>query len=180
MPALREFVIERSSSPWRGYTSSYEEEQGGYTVAAASVVGLERIPHLAAYELDGEPYMAIDRPGRRVVLNERLFGTFVRPDAPRLTPGERVELGVVRDRRLLADPLSLVSFLVESELIRTYWHIEARLRLVELTETATGFRADLEGSHVYYTSRKNEDAYSFRIEVQTATGSVFVRGGPTP
>lgn len=176
MPAMREYVVERATSPWRGYTSSSDEEQAGYAVAAAAVGGLERVPHLASYELDGEPFMAIDRAGRRVVLNERLFGPFVRPDAPRLAAGERVEVGVVKDRRILADPLALSSFLVESELIRTYWHIEARLRLTDVETTATGFRASFHGSHLYFTNRRTEDKYAFRVEVDTGTGAVAVVG----
>jgi hypothetical protein len=176
VPAMREYLVERSRSPWRGYTSSYEEEQAGYSVAAAAVGALERIPHLAAYELDGEPFMAVDRAGRRVVLNERFFGPFVRPDLPRLGVGERVDVGTVKDRRILADPLALVGFLIESEVLRTYWHVEARLRLVELAESEDGFQATVRGSHIYFTNDSNEDRYAFRIEVNTRSGAVRAVG----
>lgn len=176
LPAMREYLVERARSPWRGYTSSYEEEQAGYAVAAAAVATLERIPHLAAYELDGEPFMAVDRAGRRVVLNERFFGPFVRPDLPRLGVGERVDIGTVKDRRILADPLALVGFLIESEIVRTYWHVEASLRLVELAESDDGFQAMVRGSHTYFTNDRNEDRYAFRIEVNTRSGAVWVVG----
>jgi hypothetical protein len=176
VPALREYVVERSRSPWKGYTSSYDEEQAGYSVAAVAVEGLERIPHLAPYELDGEPFMVVDRAGRRVVLNERFFGPFVRPDAPRLSPGERMQIGAIRDPRLLADPLAVVSFLLDSELVRTYWHIGARLSLLEVSETYTGFWATVRGSHRYFTNESNEEAYSFTVEVVIESGLVYVVG----
>lgn len=100
----------------------------------------------------------------------------MRPDVPRLQAEERLEIGIVKDRRILADPLALVGFLIESEIVRTYWHVEARLRLVEVAESEAGFRATVRGSHIYFTNDRNEDRYSFRIEVNTQSGAVFVVG----
>jgi hypothetical protein len=176
MGAIREYLVERAHSPWREYTGSAAEEQAGYAVAAGVVAGLERLPHLARYELDGEPYLAVDRPRRRVVLNERFFGPFIRPDAPRLAAGERVRIGTVKEPRITAVPVELVSFLIEAELIRTYWHVEARLGLEELVPAEGGVSALVEGRHVYYTDRRHEELVRFRIEVTTATGAVDVVG----
>jgi hypothetical protein len=174
---MDELKIPRGTSPWQGYTGSYDEEQAGLKVRAVKILPEhERVAHLAAYVSDGEPLLAIDRKARRVVVNERCFGDVQRPDATRLRQGERAAVGVVKCAGLRKKPRELVRFLIESELVKTYVHTEANLRIVDEKTEGTRYRARCKGSHVFYTNERNESPLDFTVEIDSGSGAISVAG----
>lgn len=175
-PAL-EITIFRDHSPWRGYTGSAQEEEAGKRVSAVpDLAGLESPEHLAPFAVDGKPLLAIDREKRRVVVSAEHFSDLVRGDATRIEAGQRQVMGTVKSPALRARPRDLVLFLLESQLVETYWHMEAQLRLLKEEETPERYRASFAGHHTYFTNEENEEALSFAVELDKKTGEISVLG----
>src|SRR5688572_28519693 len=90
------FECQRSQSPWNGFTQSFDEEQRGMKISAAPIyAAYERLPKIDAL-LPGEPLLAIDRKGKRVVANAKLFSDLARIDATGLSKDTRRVLGTVK------------------------------------------------------------------------------------
>lgn len=169
--------VNRGNSPWQGYTGSHDEEQRGKLVRAVKIAAeYERPRHLERYCMGGEPLLAIDRKRRRVVVNEKYLSDIRRPDATRIGAGERLALGTVKARALLSRPKDLTRFLLESELIETYAHLESELRIIEEDDRPSTYRAAVKGHHVYYTHEEHRAPLSFAVEIDRRTGEVTVLG----
>ena len=166
-------TIPRDTSPWDAYTGSADEEQAGYHVTAATIApDWERLPWLADFALGDDPLLAIDRAGRRVLVSAAFFDDVQRPDLTRALG----HVAVTRVRgALLADPARLVRFLLVSHLLRTVAHVEATVTCAEEGVTDGVFRSRWTGSHVYFTSRRNEGRLDFAVEVDLTSGAVAVR-----
>lgn len=174
----KEYFIDRSHSPWQGYTADYNQEQEGKKISAVKITPeMERVPHLAGYTINGVPLLAIDRTNKRVVVNETFFGTIIRPDVTSLGPTETVAMGTIHEAKLRDDPGFIIGFLLESQLIETYKHLEATVKLLEEKDSAQIFQASFSGSHVYYTNKRNEKTFAFRISIDRKTGEIAVSGG---
>ena len=173
----KEYHTERGQSPWQNYTRDYKEEQAGKTISAVKITDeMERVPHLASYSMDGKPLLAIDRAHQRVVVNESFFGELKRPDVTRMRAGESVAVGKIIEPKLLEDPGFLVSFLIESQLIETYQHLEATIKLKGEKNTPESFVAGFEGTHIYFTNDRNEDPIRFNVTIDKKTGEILVLG----
>ncbi len=174
---MREYLVERADSPWSGYTRDAAEEGAGYSIEARALgPELEYPERLAGYALDGKPLLGIDRAARRVYVEEAFLGPVARRDATRLRRGEELPVTVVRDPRLIADPIKLFSFLIDSQLIRCYWHMEAKLRLYALEDTSGQVTGSFDGVHIYYTNQKNQEAFAFKLRLDKATGALSLIG----
>ena len=169
---LVELNLDRGQSPWQGYTGSAAEEEAGKRVAAvADLSKLERVPHLAAYELSGKPLLAIDRASRRVVVSSEHFSELARAD---VTRSGKTELGTVKSAALKGDPRKLALFLLESQLVQTLAHVESHVCLQEEKSGPAEYRAHFTGAHVYFTNRRNEEALDFEVILDRKTGAVRV------
>ncbi|MGC4117952.1 MAG: hypothetical protein QM765_26070 [Myxococcales bacterium] len=169
---LAELSVDRGQSPWQGFTSSAEEEAAGKHVAAvADLSKLERVPHLAKYDVAGKPLLAIDRDRQRVVVSAEHFTDLERADGTR---AGTTKLGTVKSAALRAKPRELVLFLVESQLIQTYWHLESKLCLDSEEDGAQRYRARFSGTHLFFTSKRNEKPLSFQVTLDKVSGLVEV------
>lgn len=173
----RQYLIYRSDNPWGDYTQSYEQEQAGKQIAAVALADeYERIESLASYTIDGQALLADDRKNQRIVANQAFFSQIERPDVTALRAGEKFIVGKALDSRLYEDPGFLVSFLIDSQLIQTYHHMEATLHLKHEENSAEAFSASFDGIHVYYTNEKNERSYRFKLCIDKKTGEISVTG----
>jgi len=171
----RQYLVYRSDNPWGDYTKSYEQEQAGKQISAGELTDeYARIASLASYTFDGKVLLADDRKNQRIVANQAFFSPLARPDVTALRAGEKFIVGKVLDSRLYADPGFLVSFLIDSQLIQTYHHIEATLTLRHEEDSDKSFSASFDGVHVYYTNEKNERSYRFKISIDKETGEISV------
>ncbi len=173
----KQYLIDRSDNPWDDYTKSYEQEQAGKQIAAVKLTDdYERIACLASYTIDGQPLLADDRKNQRIVINQAFFSPIARPDVTALRPKEKFILGKALDPRLYENPGLLTSFLLDSQLIQTYHHMEATLNLRLEEDSTESFSAYFDGVHVYYTNEKNERSYRFKLTIDKATGEISVLG----
>jgi hypothetical protein len=173
----RQYLIYRSDNPWGDYTKSYEQEHAGKQIAAVEFAAeYEKIDTIASYSIEGQALLADDRKNQRIVANQFFFSPIERPDVTALRAGEKFIVGKALDSRLYEDPGFLVSFLIDSQLIQTYQHMEATLNLRHEEDSAEAFSASFDGVHVYYTNKKNEHSYRFKISIDKKTGEISVTG----
>ncbi|EKD81553.1 MAG: hypothetical protein ACD_39C01751G0002 [uncultured bacterium] len=173
----KQYLITQANNPWDDYTRTYEQEQAGKSISAVEIAKeYSLIASLASYTMDNQPLLADDRQQQRIVVNQAFFGPITRPDVTSLRPKERSVICKVSDPRLLNDPGFLVSFLIDSQLIQTYHHLEATLVLRNEEDSPDLFCASFDGVHVYYTNEKNERSFRFKISVDKKTGEVSVEG----
>lgn len=172
---LAELSIDRGQSPWQGYTSSAAEEAAGKHVFAVADLGkLEKVAHLAKYDVGGLPLLAIDREQRRVVVSAGHFSDLERADGTRAGV---TKMGTVKSDALKKKPRELALFLVESQLVQTYWHLESKLCLDSEDDGEARYTARFTGSHVYFTNKRHEKPVRFQVVLDKATGALTVEAG---
>lgn len=176
---LATYHIERGGNPWSGMTSSAAEEAASMSIraAVADEPGLEAIGGLDAYRIDGAPPLLRSKAAKSVVVNKRYFSALARADATRIRPGAVLQIGRFLDTSFRAmTPGKLVSFLLESQIIITYWHIEAQLCLEKESDTAAAYAAWFTGQHVYFTNERNVDPLRFVVRIDRKNGAMTVEG----
>ena len=174
--------IDRGQSPWLDYTASADEEARGKHIAAVVIEpSYERPKQLQRFVVGGgargdEPLLAIDRAGRRVVVNRRVFTNLDRVDATRIGKDETAVLGRVIDPSFYTRGRELATFLLLGELVQTYAHIGSKLTLIEERDTATHYVVRVTGSHVYFTNHRNESRLDFSLTLDKQNGELRVSG----
>lgn len=123
------------------------------------------------------PLLAIDRAQRRVVVSAAHLSAVERVDAPRLAPGERRTVTTLRGAALKARPRDLVLFLLDAQLVQTFWHLEADLCLRDERDTPARYAVRVEGMHRYCTNRCHDEPLAFTVEVNRVDGTVALVGG---
>lgn len=170
--------IKNSESPWRDYTKNLEEEQAGKHVYAVLMEpSFEQLKHLSQYTLPDGPLLAINRAARRVVVNNNYFSDLDRPDATNLIKRNPFVIGTFKGLGVAGiSAQQLVLFLLESQLIKTYAHLESKLCLVSEEDGEMSYAAHFEGAHIYYTDKRNEQVFSFTVRINKKTGLMEISG----
>ena len=174
----QKLLITRADCPWVGMTDSYEKEQATKLVKAQTL-GNTHTPFAALKDFDLPDVLLAKDPQRKDVhINERYFSDLRRGDATRLGKGIEHPIGNFRDlsfKRL--SPRQLVLFLLQAQIIETYWHLEAELCMVSEEDKAESYRAQFRGVHRYCTNRCEEDAFAFTVHINKKTGGLILIGG---
>tara|TARA_Y100001937_G_scaffold122491_1_gene183567 strand:+ start:291107 stop:291661 length:555 start_codon:yes stop_codon:yes gene_type:complete len=167
---LQQWHLERHNSPWRRVSA----ESDGAIALIRDLTGMKPVPGLHAYAIaPAGPLLALDEEGDRLVANGYVFESLRRVDATSVTGPEAV--GILSDLGLESiSGQRMVSFLLESEIIQTYAHMESTLCLIEQADTDDIYRADLKGSHIYFTNERNEAPLSFSILINRGNGEIQV------
>jgi len=175
---LATYRIDRGSSPWRGLTSSAEEETANRTVQAIAfpAENYAPIPSLLWRVIHGMDLIARSEGERRVAVNAALFSALSRADATRRQDAQ-VPIGRCTEAALrLMSPREIAEFLVTSQIVITYWHVESNLCLEKETDDGIWYAAFFRGNHVYFTDRRHQEEISFRIRIGKATGEILLAG----
>lgn len=155
----RQYEIERSSNPWQGLTSTSQQEERNKTIRAAPVKsGLAAVPGPS-----GRSFLYRDNQAGEVVVDAKFFETLKRPDATRVGPGESFEIGRAKTDEVL-NPAVLIPFLLLNQIVITYWHTGAEVRLDAVEDDGRCFL--FSGEHTYYTNEKNTEPLRFQICVK--------------
>jgi hypothetical protein len=104
------------------------------------------------------------------------FADLKEVDATSLSAGQRLPVGRVVKKSLLANPHALVRLLVESGQIGTYVHVESELRYADETDSPARYRTKLTGHHVFYTNQRNQQGLTFAVEIDKSSGRIEVIG----
>jgi len=173
---IKKYVIRRDSSPWQGFTSTHEEEEASKKIMALPIEGSDYRPFLT---IPGPDRQVINVTGRseklrRVAVDSSLFSDLNRADATRRTD-ERFFIGTYKDAALkYFSPSGLADILLESQVVSTYWHMEAEFCLESEVETEDSYTAHYRGKHVYFTNSRNEEALDFLIIIDKKSRKMFL------
>ena len=174
----QKLLITRTDCPWVGMTDSYEKEQATKLVKAHAL-GSTHTPFAALKAFDQpDVLLAKDAHLKEVHISERYFSGLRRGDATRLGKGIEHQIGTFRDlsfKRL--GPRQLVLFLLQAQIIETYWHLEAELCMVSEEDKPESYRAQFHGVHRYCTNSCEEDAFAFTVNINKKTGGLSLIGG---
>lgn len=176
---IEEVRIARATNPFRTWDSRSTEGQGKL-VRAANLRGgaYEAVPSLTRYAVSGQMLMGIDRKTQEPAVSSRYFSPLARGDATRIEPGQTKEIGKFLGASSGMPPLrDVVLFLLESQVITTYWHVESILCLVSEDDPTDLYRAHFQGKHIYYTNRYNEEKLDFFLGIEKTSGRMFLHGG---
>ncbi len=129
-----------------------------------------------------EPSFGLDRPlvwvnsaSGALVVDAAVVDHLTPVDATGLT-GDRAE--IVRFRVGVWDriePRKFMEFLLNTELITTYWHVGSTLELIEERCGGETYRAHLVGTHEYFTQERNVETLDF-VVLMNAEGAWLKRG----
>lgn len=173
---IKEYNITRATSPWHGFTSGYEDEEASKKIAALALKGSDykAIPSLAEYTHDGKILMGRSEKLGRVAVEVAMFSELRRADATGKIP-ERFLIGICKTTLLKTFTCAeIAEFLVKSQVVNTFWHVESVLCLDAEEDSAESYSAHYKGKHIYFTSCRNEEALDFKITIDKKTGEMFV------
>lgn len=170
------YIVTRDKSPWLGFTSSYEEEADSKKIHAESLAdsGYRPIPSLEKYSVNGKYLLGRNEKLRRVAVDSKFFSELRRADATRVTSG-RFLIGSFKDKSFkVMKPAALAEFLIESQLVNTFWHVESHICLVSENDNRDSYIARYKGKHIYFTNSENEGELDFSITIDKKTGEIFL------
>ena len=72
-------------------------------------------------------------------------------------------LGIIKQPKAI-NPLHLLKQLIEADVLLTYMHIESNMTVEVIAEKPI-FKADVKGTHIYFTNQENEDEFAFRVQI---------------
>lgn len=170
--------VSRSDNPWKGMTKSYAQEQENKNIKAAGIDKQDSpIPGLEKYTIGGDQLMAIKSVHKKVVVNEKYFSDLKKADATNIERGQYQTIGRYLDKSFASmTPRKLASFLLDAQIITTYWHVEAELCRGEEIENELEYKARFTGRHIYYTSKREEQKLDFVIRIDRKTGELTLLG----
>lgn len=173
---IKSYNITRGTSPWQGFTSTAGEEEEAKTILALNLdgSGYSALPALEKYSLDGVILIGRNEKLRRVAVNAEFFSVLHRADATRNTAG-RFLIGTCKSPLLKNYSCAQVAeFLIESQIVNTFWHVESLFCLDDETDSADSYTAHYQGKHIYFTNRKNEQPLDFSIIIDKKTGGIYL------
>lgn len=134
------------------------------------------IPTLTEFAALGQPLLWINQEKTEVVVDGRYFSDLTVVDVTSFF-GQQDPLTIGRVMPAVLEvfePQEIVRFLLTSEIIRTYAHLEAEVCWVSENETPETYSAYFEGVHRYCTQECVEDSYVFRFEMDKVSGLITV------
>lgn len=163
---IENFYIGRENCPVQPATDFVSARAG-------RVSGTMSVPeNLQKFKIDGRPLMVLDRKGGGLVVDSRYFTGLKRVDATRNAGGIQV-VGRVLDFGLKKlRPRDIVSMLLESQIVGTYWHLHSFLCLENENDDARQYLARLTGTHVYCTNTCHNDPLDFSLKIDKETGKI--------
>ncbi len=173
---IKSYRITRGTSPWRGLTATREMEDASEKIVALDLKGSDykAIPSLEKYARDGNIIMGRNDKLRRIAVDSLFFSDLVRADATAAANG-RSFIGTCKEAWFkVFTPAELADFLIESQIVHTFRHVESEFCLDSESETDDFYHAHYKGKHVYFTNRRNEEGLDFSIFIDKKTGSMFL------
>jgi hypothetical protein len=176
---LKKLEIVSSTNPWRGLTGSYKQEEENKHIKTVTIDSGKTIimQNLKQYNFGNEIFLALAENPKKVLVNKKYFSNLEKRDAIRITSGEEKLIGKFMDTTFRSmSPEKLVLFLLESQIITTYWHLNSELCLVKEENQKDVYTAYFTGFHKYCTNKCEQDAYKFSVKINKKSGEMFLSG----
>ncbi len=171
--------VSRGDCPWLDMTDGYEQEQANKHVKAVAFDGAADLALPSLAEFDKPDILMIrDAAQKKVSVNSRYFSDLERGDATRMGMGQVHSLGKFIDLSFTRlKPRDLVMFMIKSQIIETYQHLEAELRFLRDEDLPDAYKAYFYGVHTYYTNERHDKKFAFVVTIDKKTGEMILTGG---
>jgi hypothetical protein len=106
-----------------------------------------------------------------IVVNEKYFSTLAKTDATRVTGPTNIW---TYKQLSFTDysPRDIVEFLLTSQLITTYRHLNSHVCLVQETDTENFYKANFAATHEYCTNECITQEYAFSLQIDKQNGTI--------
>jgi len=171
--------ISRDDNPWKGMTQTSRQEEMNKNIPAAQIdkETCDVFKHLSAYQINSESLLGKDKLRKKIVINSRYFSALEKADATRIPADSVKTVGKFLDTSFLSlSPRQLVRFLLDAQIITTYWHLESELCMTGEKDEKDGYTAVFTGVHRYCTNRCETQRLNFTIRINRHTGEISVAG----
>jgi hypothetical protein len=176
---IKKIEITNSTNPWRGLTASYKQEEENKHIKTVYIDSKKTIvmENLKQYSYKNESFLTIAENPKKVMVNKKYFSNLEKRDATRIKQNEELLIGKFIDTTFQSiSPENLVLFLLESQIITTYWHLESNLCLEKEDFTIDYYTAYFTGIHKYCTNKCEQDALKFSVKINKKSGEMFLYG----
>ena len=176
---IKKLEITSITNPWRGLTGSYSQEEENKHIKTVSIDSNKTIimENLKQYKFENEYFLALTENPKKVLVNKKYFSNLEKRDATRIKSGEEQLIGRFLDISFKSiSPDKLVLFLLESQIIATYWHIGSELCLIKETKSKESYTAYFYGLHKYCTNKCEQDTLKFSVKINKKSGEMFLGG----
>jgi len=167
--------IDQSTNPWSGMTGSYQEEEKNKSISAKNInnTGFKFFPNLEKYKINNKNLIGKSTSENIIAVESSIFSDLKRFNATGFSQNQDFIIGKIKVlKNIKLRDLSL--FLIESQIIQTFAHIEANLSLTKEEDSENDYTAYFKGEHIYFTNEKNVSKVSFRIVINKKTGEMSV------
>lgn len=164
----------------KGFTAGLDapDRAGVNLVRSAVIDSFKYIPmtQLEMFHLEEDvPFLWMTPDRKEAVVDERFFGNLTIVEVVGGIKDE-ITVGTARPELLRRLPPDIiVRFLLQSEIIRTYWHIKAELCPTIENQTADIYEQRFFATHTYCTNECLAKSYTFTVRINKRTGVITVR-----
>ncbi len=176
---IKKLEITSSTNPWRGLTGSFSQEEENKHIKTVVIDSNKTIimEYLKQYKYKNEHFLALTVNPKKVLVNKKYFSNLEKRDATRIKSGEEHLIGRFLDITFKSiSPHMLVLFLLESQIITTYWHIGSELCLIKETNEKESYTAYFYGLHKYCTNKCEQDTLKFSVKINKKSGDLYLIG----
>lgn len=174
---LEKVRITKTEDPFREWNAKGAKDSSVVRAVDLNQQDFDMVPALRRYGAPGIMLMGIEKGSREPAVSKRYFSPLTRVDATGLEPGQRKDIGRLQPVSLGSPALRDVAlFLLESQIIRTYWHVESVICLTGDYDSSDIYSASFKGIHKYFTNSYNEEKLMFSITVNKLTGTMTLEG----
>ncbi len=174
---LQEVRIARNRDPFRQFEARSAKDPSIVRTVHLDRQAFDAVPSLSRYTAGDVMLMGVEKKTGEPMLSERYFSPLARVDATRIDTGQAKEIGrVLNGSGALLTPRNIALFLLESQIVRTYWHVESIICLTSEDERGDIYRASFQGIHRYFTNTYNEEKLSFSIAIDRVSGAMTLVG----
>ncbi len=129
------------------------------------------------FTIAGKPVAWVDNTGKQIIVDKNYFSDLKLIDVTKFPLDESDVVGKV-DTTILTGrtPREIAGFLIDSQILNTYWHIGADICLREEQDFGSHYIAHFDASHVYFTNERNVENYTFGVQIDKMTGTIAIFG----
>ncbi|MDH5655156.1 MAG: hypothetical protein OEZ34_04575 [Spirochaetia bacterium] len=172
-------ITRNQSIFWNQVHYDREKYQYVFSIVKRFPLNYKVFPGLAKYSFRSRPWAVLDPKKEALLFNGNIFKKLYRISVHDLPSGETKKAGMLSRAALKNIPLrNIILFLIESEMIETYIHVESKLCLAREENGNDFYRAYFTGKHYYYTNEENIVPVSFSVSIHKKTGEISAAGGP--
>lgn len=168
------FTVEHTRYNGRYQFRSYETQGIIHAVDFNSAKGLLFLQMNHPADDIYEKLIAIDTTTNKLCVNATCFSDLVMVDATRLQ--DRHIVGEVKPELMQKiNYRQLITFLLKTEIIQSYWHLSADICLKKESEYAEFYEAEYTAVHHYCTNECIDQPYMFTVVINKNTGVIELR-----